>query len=307
MRCVQLLQKIPANASDKSVQMLKEAIFGSWSGDMQPEQQLAILKAIALQLPNPQHATQAILRAPSTLTLQQLQTQKRDLDRQHEFVAKRSIALGKGDMTTAGDILAEEIQQKFAEIVRTANVNEKLQLHSALAFRSKPANLDVHHSSSPSNAGSYSRNAPAASNVRLSDKRIHPAATTIERPRNVKRQKISDMSSPSHSATRSLGCQATTVLKNWMFSPQHIQNPYPSDSEKSQLATMAGITKSQVSNWFVNGRKRLWQPLHKNVHVSKPTTKALMPVKPPTSMQMSAEESEERAAVAAACTLLALR
>ena len=53
---------------------------------------------------------------------------------------------------------------------------------------------------------------------------------------------------------------AVAVMKEWMFSPEHVDHPYPDEMEKQQLAEAAGITKVQLSNWFVNARKRLWQP-----------------------------------------------
>ena len=39
----------------------------------------------------------------------------------------------------------------------------------------------------------------------------------------------------------------------------HIDSPYPSDMEKQHLAQIAGVAEAQVSNWFVNVRKRYWK------------------------------------------------
>ncbi|KAF2542488.1 hypothetical protein F2Q68_00028983, partial [Brassica cretica] len=36
---------------------------------------------------------------------------------------------------------------------------------------------------------------------------------------------------------------------------------YPNDSEKHLLAIRSGLTRSQVSNWFINARVRLWKPM----------------------------------------------
>jgi hypothetical protein len=65
----------------------------------------------------------------------------------------------------------------------------------------------------------------------------------------------------SKQPSRSLGDSATKVLKNWMFAPEHIQYPYPTELEKNLLATAAGISNKQLCNWFVNARKRHWKPL----------------------------------------------
>ncbi|TDH66459.1 hypothetical protein CCR75_007743 [Bremia lactucae] len=55
--------------------------------------------------------------------------------------------------------------------------------------------------------------------------------------------------------------EAKNVLKAWMFSPEHFAHPYPSEEEKEELASEAGIEVKQLSNWFTNARKRLWQPV----------------------------------------------
>lgn len=58
-----------------------------------------------------------------------------------------------------------------------------------------------------------------------------------------------------------LNPEAKNVLKAWMFSPEHFAHPYPSEEEKEELANEAGIEVKQLSNWFTNARKRLWQPV----------------------------------------------
>ncbi|XWS21020.1 hypothetical protein CRYUN_Cryun30bG0019100 [Craigia yunnanensis] len=40
-----------------------------------------------------------------------------------------------------------------------------------------------------------------------------------------------------------------------------ILNSYPTDSEKLMLASQTGLTKNQVSNWFINARVQLWKPM----------------------------------------------
>ncbi|KAE8770001.1 BEL1-type homeodomain protein [Hordeum vulgare] len=36
---------------------------------------------------------------------------------------------------------------------------------------------------------------------------------------------------------------------------------YPKDHEKDMLAARSGLSRSQVSNWFINARVRLWKPM----------------------------------------------
>ena len=55
----------------------------------------------------------------------------------------------------------------------------------------------------------------------------------------------------------SLGSDARRVLKTWV--DQHLDDPYPSVAEKSQLALQAGLTMKQINDWFTNFRKRHWE------------------------------------------------
>ncbi|CAA7402856.1 unnamed protein product [Spirodela intermedia] len=58
---------------------------------------------------------------------------------------------------------------------------------------------------------------------------------------------------------RGLPEKSVAVLRGWMF--QNFLHPYPKDNEKQLLAIKSGLTRSQVSNWFINARVRLWKPM----------------------------------------------
>jgi len=58
----------------------------------------------------------------------------------------------------------------------------------------------------------------------------------------------------------SLSNPTIEYLKAWMLSPEHIQNPYPTEEEKVIIMTATGIGKKQLTCWFSNNRKRLWKP-----------------------------------------------
>ncbi|CAJ2643019.1 unnamed protein product [Trifolium pratense] len=58
---------------------------------------------------------------------------------------------------------------------------------------------------------------------------------------------------------RGLPETSVAILRAWLF--EHFLHPYPNDSEKLMLASQTGLTKNQVSNWFINARVRLWKPM----------------------------------------------
>ncbi|XP_010672774.2 BEL1-like homeodomain protein 11 [Beta vulgaris subsp. vulgaris] len=58
---------------------------------------------------------------------------------------------------------------------------------------------------------------------------------------------------------RGLPETSVAILRAWLF--EHFLHPYPNDSEKLTLASQTGLTKNQVSNWFINARVRLWKPM----------------------------------------------
>ncbi|CAF2068191.1 hypothetical protein Bca4012_086721 [Brassica carinata] len=63
---------------------------------------------------------------------------------------------------------------------------------------------------------------------------------------------------------RGLPEKSVSVLRTWMF--QNFLHPYPKDSEKHLLAIRSGLTRSQVSNWFINARVRLWKPMIEDMY-----------------------------------------
>ncbi|XP_041374795.1 uncharacterized protein LOC121387672 isoform X2 [Gigantopelta aegis] len=54
--------------------------------------------------------------------------------------------------------------------------------------------------------------------------------------------------------TARLGEAASRLLKSWFI--EHQQHPYPSKREKESLATVSGLSLSQVKTWFANTRRR---------------------------------------------------
>eukprot|EP00183_Erythrolobus_madagascarensis_P005897 CAMPEP_0185847542 /NCGR_PEP_ID=MMETSP1354-20130828/2782_1 /TAXON_ID=708628 /ORGANISM="Erythrolobus madagascarensis, Strain CCMP3276" /LENGTH=310 /DNA_ID=CAMNT_0028547849 /DNA_START=199 /DNA_END=1131 /DNA_ORIENTATION=+ len=50
--------------------------------------------------------------------------------------------------------------------------------------------------------------------------------------------------------------EATTMFREWAL--KNIDNPYPTDDDKTQFAKKTGVPLKQISNWFINYRKRFW-------------------------------------------------
>ncbi|GER55865.1 BEL1-like homeodomain protein [Striga asiatica] len=63
---------------------------------------------------------------------------------------------------------------------------------------------------------------------------------------------------------RGLPEHAVTVLRAWLF--EHFLHPYPTDTDKLMLAKQTGLSRNQVSNWFINARVRLWKPMVEEIH-----------------------------------------
>ncbi|RZB76370.1 BEL1-like homeodomain protein 4 [Glycine soja] len=63
---------------------------------------------------------------------------------------------------------------------------------------------------------------------------------------------------------RGLPERAVAILKAWLF--EHFLHPYPTDTDKHMLASQTGLSRNQVSNWFINARVRVWKPMVEEIH-----------------------------------------
>ncbi|KAG6432752.1 hypothetical protein SASPL_104339 [Salvia splendens] len=93
---------------------------------------------------------------------------------------------------------------------------------------------------------------------------------------------------------RGLPEKAVSVLRAWLF--QHFLHPYPKDSDKQMLAKQTGLTRSQVSNWFINARVRLWKPMVEEMYLQETnhqsiTSPPTADQKPPNTLSAAAAES----------------
>ncbi|KAL7531103.1 hypothetical protein ACHAXR_003851 [Thalassiosira sp. AJA248-18] len=105
---------------------------------------------------------------------------------------------------------------------------------------------------------------------------VPPVTTQVKRSYSRGNSQGSVMSSVSHASEggggvakdskgrpkkkTALSSYAVEYLKAWMMSPDHIEHPYPTEDEKLSIMKDTGIELKQLTNWFVNNRKRYWKP-----------------------------------------------
>uniref|UniRef100_A0A0E0MCQ3 Homeobox domain-containing protein n=1 Tax=Oryza punctata TaxID=4537 RepID=A0A0E0MCQ3_ORYPU len=80
-------------------------------------------------------------------------------------------------------------------------------------------------------------------------------------------QQLGMMQSSAWRPQRGLPERSVNILRSWLF--EHFLHPYPKDSDKIMLAKQTGLTRSQVSNWFINARVRLWKPMVEEMYLEE--------------------------------------
>ncbi|KAL9253528.1 Homeobox protein BEL1-like protein [Drosera capensis] len=80
-------------------------------------------------------------------------------------------------------------------------------------------------------------------------------------------QQMTMMESHPWRPQRGLPERSVSVLRAWLF--EHFLHPYPSDVDKHILARQTGLSRSQVSNWFINARVRLWKPMVEEMYLEE--------------------------------------
>ncbi|KAL4570752.1 hypothetical protein LXL04_026413 [Taraxacum kok-saghyz] len=80
-------------------------------------------------------------------------------------------------------------------------------------------------------------------------------------------QQMTMMDSHPWRPQRGLPERSVSILRAWLF--EHFLHPYPSDVDKHILARQTGLSRGQVSNWFINARVRLWKPMVEEMYVEE--------------------------------------
>ncbi|KAK9388274.1 homeobox KN domain-containing protein [Lipomyces mesembrius] len=65
----------------------------------------------------------------------------------------------------------------------------------------------------------------------------------------------------------------TDILRNWLN--VHVQHPYPTEEEKTMFMQQTGLTMNQISNWFINARRRRLPTLNKEAAAAAAATAAI--------------------------------
>ncbi|CAD5173238.1 unnamed protein product [Musa acuminata subsp. malaccensis] len=83
-------------------------------------------------------------------------------------------------------------------------------------------------------------------------------------------QQFGSMQQHTWRPQRGLPESSVSILRAWLF--EHFLHPiicfasYPKESEKLILARQTGLSRSQVTNWFINARVRLWKPMIEDMY-----------------------------------------
>ncbi|KAL1954943.1 hypothetical protein VTO42DRAFT_401 [Malbranchea cinnamomea] len=84
----------------------------------------------------------------------------------------------------------------------------------------------------------------------------YPSPHTVKPHNSPNRSAMSDAGSESRQKKRrgNLPKPVTDILRAWFH--EHLDHPYPSEEDKQMFMTRTGLTISQISNWFINARRR---------------------------------------------------
>ncbi|KAI5288747.1 hypothetical protein KEM55_008994 [Ascosphaera atra] len=83
--------------------------------------------------------------------------------------------------------------------------------------------------------------------------------------------------------------KVTDILRAW-FS-QHIDHPYPSEEDKQMLINQTGLSISQISNWFINARRRQLPALRQQARASSAASAAAAARRTPSDANERASRS----------------
>lgn len=106
----------------------------------------------------------------------------------------------------------------------------------------------------------YNTNSSSVYKVDSDDSDKSPLASTVSPlSSTTPPPSLSDAPSPDSDREKrktrnNLPKETTYILLKWLS--DHLNHPYPNSFEKSQLMLSTGLNQQQLSNWFINARRR---------------------------------------------------
>ncbi|XP_062209387.1 BEL1-like homeodomain protein 11 [Phragmites australis] len=149
-------------------------------------------------------------------------------------------ALGEGTAAAYTSLMAQAMARHFGNLRRA--ILRRLKLHAAAAAARK-------------------RSARVREGGEEEEDNDDEAVTDEMVDRVARRTKLAAAARAEQAwrPLRGLPAGSVAVLRAWLF--DHFLHPYPDESEKLGLAVSTGLSRSQISNWFINARVRLWKPM----------------------------------------------
>jgi len=138
--------------------------------------------------------------------------------------------------------------------VETFSDNNSVKAHTHTYPPASPAVPTV--TQPPAAQSSVQSSTPSSSKSKSSKSKLKPT------PKRRLEDDVESYSTSSPQATQTdskkrsrLPPNSVAIFRHWLFN--HLESPYPSEEEKEELASKAGLRITQVNNWFTNARRRI--------------------------------------------------
>lgn len=86
--------------------------------------------------------------------------------------------------------------------------------------------------------------------------------------------------------------EQNNALRLWLFT--HFNDPYPTAQEKARLMQQCRMNDTQISNWFINSRVRIWKPCLNAVSQSQAATETVRQLEENREMRRQEQRRAKR-------------